>query len=268
MVDRDVKVSSQGRELECYLAFPARRAGGSPAIVVIHEIFGPDPHIRDVARRFAAQGYVSAAPNLFTGELQRLLTPQNIAYAMQAFAQAPPDLRRNPARLAEFAASQPPERRPVLEAFGKISNPAVQASFAEDLKAVRRYLAALPEVAADRIGSVGFCFGGALSGRLATVDPDLRAAVIFYGQNPPLADVPRIRARVLGLYGEEDPGITSTVPELAEAMRKAGESFEYHVYPGAKHAFFNDTRPNYHKASAEDAWNRVTGFFAETLGPG
>ncbi len=266
MVEQEVKIPSQGRELDCYIAYPPRRAGKSPALVVIHEIFGPEAHIRGVARRFAAEGYVSAAPNLFTGELQRLLTPQNIAYAMQAFAQAPPDLRRNPAKLAEFAASQPAERRPVLEAFGKISTPPVQASFAQDLKAVTRYLATLPEVAADRIGSVGFCFGGAMSGRLATVDPDLRAAVIFYGQNPPLADVPRIRARVLGLYGNEDPGITSTVPELAEAMRQAGNRFDYHVYPGAKHAFFNDTRPNYHKESAEDAWNRVTRFFAETLG--
>ena len=144
----------------------------------------------------------------------------------------------------------------------------MQASFAEDLKNARRYLAALPEVAADRIGSVGFCFGGAMSARLATVDPDLRAAVIFYGQNPPLADVPRVRARVLGLYGGEDPGITSTIPELAEAMGKAGHRFDYHVYPGAKHAFFNDTRPNYQKESAVDAWDRVTRFFAETLGSG
>lgn len=268
MVERDVKIPSQGRELDCYLAFPPHRVGKAPAVVVIHEIFGTNEHIRDVTRRFAAQGYVAAAPNLFTGELQQLLTPQNIAYAMQAFAQAPPDLRRNPAKFVEFAAAQPPERRPILEAFGKISAPPVQASFATDLKAVTRYLATLSEVAAERIASVGFCFGGAMSARLATVDPDLRAAVIFYGQNPPLADVPAIRARVLGLYGAEDPGITNTVPEFAEAMQKAGNSFEYHVYPGAKHAFFNDTRPNYHPVSAQDAWNRVTRFLAETLGPG
>ncbi len=267
-MDRDVSVRTGTRSIDCYLAFPVERGplARRPAVVVIHEIFGVSEHIRDVARRFAALGYVAAAPNLFTGEMQRLLTPENIALAMRAFAQAPADLRRDPAKFAAFSASQPPERRPVLEVFGKVSNPIVQAGFAQDLRAVTQYLRALPEVDPARVGSVGFCFGGAMSARLATVDPDLRAAVVFYGQNPPLEDVPRIAARVLGLYGGEDPGITDTVPSLAEAMKKSGKSFESHVYPGAKHAFFNDTRAsNYHATSAQDAWSRVGRFFQENL---
>jgi len=264
--DRDVKIRTPAREIDCYLAEPAGGVGRHPAVVVIHEIFGVSEHIRDVTRRFAGLGYVAAAPNLFTGEMQELLSPENIALAMQSFAHAPPDLRRDPTKLAAFAESQPPERRPILAAFGRVSNPAVQAGFAQDLLAVSRYLRSLPEVDPARVGSVGFCFGGAMSARLATVDPDLRAGVIFYGQNPPLDDVPRIRASMLGLYGGEDPGITSTVPELAAAMTKAGKEFEYHVYPGAKHAFFNDARPNYHAPSAEDAWKRVGAFFAATLG--
>jgi carboxymethylenebutenolidase len=256
------------REIDAYFAFPPSAKGRAPAVVIVHEIFGPDAHIRDVAHRFAAQGYVAVAPNLFTGELQAVLTPPNIALAMQAFAQAPPDLRRDPAKLAAFAASQPPERRPVLEAMGKVSNPAVQTGFAQDLLAVTTHLHTLPEVDPTRIGSVGFCFGGAMTARLATVDPSLKAAVVFYGQNPPLADVPRIHAAVLGLYGGEDHGITDTVPQFAEAMRAAGGKFDSHVYPGAKHAFFNDTRAsNYDAASAQDAWNRVLTFFAATLGP-
>ena len=221
-----------------------------------------------MAARFASRGYVAAAPNLFGGELGRLLTPANIALAMQAFAQAPPDLRRDPARIAAFAASQPPERRPVLEAFGRVSSPPVQAGFALDLLAVTRYLRTRPEVGAAKVGSVGFCFGGAMSARLATVDPELAAAVIFYGQNPPFDAIPGIRAAVLGLYGEQDPGITSTVPQFAEAMHRAGKNFSYHVYPGAKHAFFNDTRPNYQRESALDAWERVLRHFATYLGPG
>lgn len=265
---RDSTIRTADREIDCYLAFPEASRGRHPAIVVIHEIFGVDEHIRDVARRFAAEGYVAAAPNLFTGEMQALLTPTNIGLAMQAFAQAPPDLRRDPAKLAAFAASQPPERRPVLEAFGKVSNPMVQAGFAHELLAVSRYLRGLPEVDPARVGSVGFCFGGAMSARLATVDPELKAAVIFYGQNPPLEDVPKVRASVLGLYGEQDPGITGTVPLLAAAMTKAQRQFDYHVYPGAKHAFFNDTRAsNYHAASAQDAWKRILTFFGDTLGP-
>ncbi len=267
MQEKTVKIPSRGREIEVYLTFPAEVKRTSPAVIVIHEIFGVDAHIQDVTRRFSAEGYIGAAPNLFSGELQRILTPQNIGYAMQAFATAPPELRRDPAKLAEFAASQPPERRPILEAFGKISTPEALAGFADDLVAVARYVRTVPGVAPDRVGCVGFCFGGRMAALLATRDPELRAAVIFYGQNPPLESVPQIRAKVLGLYGGEDTGITSTVPELAAAMQRAGKSFESHVYPGAKHAFFNDTRPsNYHRESAVDAWARVLAFLISQLG--
>lgn len=267
--EREVSVPVEGRALDCYLAFPDAPgpAGPGPAVIVIHEIFGPDAHIRDVCRRFAKLGYVAVAPDLFTGELHSILTPENVALAMQAFAQAPPDLRRDPSKMAAFAASQPPERRPILAAFGKIGQPSVQAGFARDLLAVARYVAALPEVDARRVASVGFCFGGAMSARLATIDPALRAAVVFYGQNPPMEDIPKIRARMLGLYGSEDPGITQTVPAFADAMKAAGKDFEDHVYPGARHAFFNDTRPMYHRESATDAWDRVARFLASTLVP-
>ncbi|MGA8275060.1 MAG: dienelactone hydrolase family protein [Thermoplasmata archaeon] len=265
--ERDVSVRVEGHEIDCYLALPEGpgQGGRRPAVIVIHEIFGPDAHIRDVCGRFAALGFVAAAPDLFTGELHRLLTPSNIGLAMQAFAQAPPDLRRHPAKMAAFAATQPAERRPILEAFGRIGQPQAQEGFARDLVGVARYLRALPEVDPHQIGSVGFCFGGAMSARLATADPDLRAAVVFYGQNPPFDSIPRIGARMLGLYGSEDPGITQTVPAFAEAMTNAGKRFEYHVYPGAKHAFFNNTRPNFHAESASDAWMRVVSFFGATL---
>ncbi|MCI4369804.1 MAG: dienelactone hydrolase family protein [Thermoplasmata archaeon] len=266
-LDREVTVRVDGRTLDCFESLPGDAEEGvrRPAVVVVHEIFGPDGHIRDVARRIARLGYVVAAPDLFTGELHELLTPPNIALAMQSFAEAPPDLRRDPSKLAAFAATQPLERRPILEAFGRISAPPVQAGLAHDLHGVTEYLRARPEVDPARVASVGFCFGGAMSARLATVDPELRGAVIFYGQNPPFDTIPAIRARLLGLYGEDDPGITQTVPAFAAALAAAGKSFEYHVYPGAKHAFFNDTRPMYHATSAADAWDRVVRFFAETL---
>jgi carboxymethylenebutenolidase len=266
MREQDVRVPVGKRALDCYLAYPEAAQGKRPAVVVIHEIFGLDGHIRDVARRFAKEGYVAAAPNLFSGEIQQVLTPSNIALAMQSLAQVPPDLRRDPSKFAAFAAEQPPERRPLLQMFGRVSSPLQQEEFAKELAEVTRYLRSLPEVDPRRVGSVGFCFGGAMSARLATADPELRAAVIFYGQNPPLEDVPRIQAHVLGLYGGEDHGITDTIPLLEETMRKAGKSYAYHVYPGARHAFFNDTRPQvYHKPSAEDAWKRVNQFFQTEL---
>ncbi|MGA7862225.1 MAG: dienelactone hydrolase family protein [Thermoplasmata archaeon] len=267
MSEREVSVPVDGRALDCYLAFPDLEGGGGrrPAVIVIHEIFGTDAFIRAVTRRFAGLGYVSAAPNLFTGELQRLMTPANVALAMQAFAQAPPDLRRDPSKFPAFVAAQPAERRPILEAFGKVQQPRVQEEFAREFHAVADYVRGLPEVDPPRVASVGFCFGGGMAARLATVDPELRAAVVFYGQNPPFGEIPRIRARMLGLYGGEDPGITQTIPAFAEAMAAAGKHFEYHVYPGAKHAFFNDTRPNFHSASANDAWERVVRFLDESF---
>jgi carboxymethylenebutenolidase len=262
-MEEDLRIPTGAREIETYLVTPEGGSGRRPAVVVIHEIFGPDAHIRDVARRFASEGYVAAAPNLFTGELQAILTPANVRLAMEALANAPPDLRAHPGKMGEFAASQPPEVRPVLGALAQVSDPSTQTTFAGELGRVTEYLRRRPTVDPDRIASVGFCFGGAMSARLATVDPRLRAAVIFYGQNPPLDQVPEIRAHLLGLYGGEDPGITGTVPEFASAVRAAGGSFEHHVYPGARHAFFNDTREsNYHRASAEDAWGRVKEFLA------
>ncbi len=252
---------SGAREIDVHLAIPEGAATPRAAVVVVHEILGRDAHMLDVAGRFAKAGYVAAAPELLPADVRARLTPAGVGAAMASLAGAPPDLRRDPARLAAFAATQPEERRPVLEALARVSGPSAHAAFARDLRALTPYLASRPEVDGARLGAVGFCFGGGLVGRLATIEPALRAAVVFYGQNPPLEEVGNIRAAVLGLYGGEDPGITSTVPDLERAMRAADKHFELHVYPGARHAFFNDTRPNYHGPSAEDAWTRVLAFF-------
>jgi carboxymethylenebutenolidase len=262
-----IQIPTSEGEMESFLAFPPDRTIRHPAVIVIHEIFGADAHIRDVAGRFAAEGYVAAAPDLFPNGVKAVLTPTNIALAMKSLSQAPSDLRRDPSKFAAFAAAQPPEQRPALEAFAKVTSPTTQEGFARKLLALATHLRSLPEVDAARIGAVGFCFGGSMAARLATLDPELRAAVVFYGQNPPLEDVPRIRAAVLGLYGELDPGLTGTVPLLTEAMARSDRSFRSHVYPGAKHAFFNDTRPsNYHAESAADAWKRTLEFFSQNLG--
>lgn len=261
----DVEVPGRQRTLDAYLAEPEGVEQRYPAILVIHEIFGLDDHVRDVTRRFADQGYVALAPNLFSGPMGELLTPANIRLAMESLAQAPRELRANPAKFREFAEQQPADRRPILEAFATATNPATQEGYALDLLETAQHLRDRRNVDPGRVGAVGFCFGGAMVARFATVDPDLRAGVIFYGQNPPLDRVPRINASLLGLYGEEDPGITATVPDLDRAMKAAGKHFEYHVYPGAKHAFFNDRRPNYHEESAKDAWGRVLAFFDREL---
>jgi carboxymethylenebutenolidase len=116
-------------------------------------------------------------------------------------------------------------------------------------------------------GCVGFCMGGNLSARLAARYESLGAAVVFYGSPPPAEEIPAIRCPVLGFYGGDDTRITSAVPAFAEAMAAAGVSFEHHVYSGAPHAFFNDTRRSYHPEAARDASARCLLFFARHLSP-
>ncbi len=247
------------RTMEGYLAVP-EAAGRRPAVIVIHEIFGPDRHIQDVARRFAAEGFVALAPNLFTGEIQSLLTPAAVASGFAFLRSLPPEVQRDPARVRASILERPEGERRLLEALGRIQDPAEHARFAEDLVGVAEYLRGLPTVDPDKVTSVGFCFGGGMSGRLATLDPRLAAAVIFYGSSPPADDLPRVRCPLLGLYGGEDARITDTVPALEGAARRLGISFTHRIYPGAPHAFFNDTRPTYRPDAAHDAWVTVLDF--------
>ena len=261
-----ISVRGDGRELDCFLAFPDGEdsAEHDPAVIVIHEIFGPDAHIQDVCRRITGLGYVAAAPDPSPASAPSADPGQHRArhagIRPGASRPSPGSVEARGVRRVS-AARAPPRPRGVRQ--GQLAPGA--GGVARDLLAVAQYLRGLPEVDPTRIASVGFCFGGAMSARLATVDPELKAAVIFYGQNPPLDAVPRIHARVLGFYGSEDPGITQTVPALAAAMAAAGKKFEYRVYPSAKHAFFNDTRPTYHRMSANDAWDTMVRFFGENL---
>lgn len=136
----------------------------------------------------------------------------------------------------------------------------------ETMNAAVRYLQGLPSVRRDRVGSMGFCFGGGIVWRLATAHPDLRAAVPFYGANPSIADVPRIKAAVLAIYGELDTRINAGIPEIREAMQKARIVHDIVIYPGAQHAFFNDTSAErYNDVAAKAAWIRTLGWFDRYL---
>lgn len=263
----EVVFTGDGRPVEAVLVRP-RDPGRHAALVLIHEIWGLDDHIRDVARRFAEQGYVTLAPDLYTGPLREAMKPEKILAGMQLLRQAPPEVQRDPGLLRARLAELPAETARAVETLADVMSPRRRESFARDLAGAVAYLRGRPDVEPSRVGSLGFCMGGGLSARLATLAPELRACVIFYGENPPLEAVPAIRAAVLGLYGGEDHRITDTVPELARAMAEAGRRFEYHVYPGAQHAFFNDTRPTYHPEAARDAWRRVLDFLGAELGAG
>ena len=121
------------------------------------------------------------------------------------------------------------------------------------------------ETRGGKLGSVGFCLGGTLSALLACRDPELGAAVIFYGSPPAVEELANIRCPVLGFYGGKDQRITSHVPAFVEAMVAARQRFEHVVYPEAGHAFFNDNRPSYDVAAARDAFARTLAFFRDAL---
>lgn len=250
-----ISVPGDGRRLDGYLAVPSGGAPPRGAVIVVHEIFGPDAHIQAVIGRLADEGYLALAPNLFTGPIQKLLTPESIQAGIAFLRGLPPEVQRDPTRIRARISEEPEASRAPLAALFQIQNPDQLRRFGGDLVQVARYLRGRPDVDPRSVGSIGFCFGGGMSGLLSTLDFDLAAAVIFYGNNPPLDLVPKIRCPVLGLYGADDPRITDTVPELARAMEAAGVRFAYHIYPGAPHAFFNDTRPAlYRPEAAQAAW--------------
>jgi carboxymethylenebutenolidase len=214
-------------QVQGYLARP--KAGGPfPAVLIIHENRGLLDHFKDVARRLAKLGYVGFAVDLLSHE-GGTAKFTDLAQASAALAQTPPERH------------------------------------VETMNAAVRNLQGLPSVRPDRVGTMGFCFGGGMVWRLATANPDLRAAVPFYGPNPPLGDVPRIKAAVLAIYGELDTRIDAGIPAIRDAMEKAHIVHEIVVYPDARHAFFNDTGQNYNEAAAKAAWARTLAWFERYL---
>jgi carboxymethylenebutenolidase len=201
-----------------------------PAVIVIHGWTGIDDHIRDVGRRLAKAGYVALVPDL--------LSRSGGTGAFSSGEAATKELYR----------------------LG-------DEMFTKDLSGAVNYLNGQNFVRANKIGVIGFCWGGGKALLFTTRSKDLAASVIYYGSNPPnLEDVKNITAPVLGQYGGADERITSAVPKLADAMKQYGKSFEYNVYPGAPHSFNTDTSPSsYREEAAKEAWDRTLGFFKKHL---
>lgn len=209
-------------------AVPSMSAMSPPGILVIHENRGLTDHIKDVVRRLAKARYVALAVDLVS---------------RAGGTDAHPD---------------DAERTGII---GQLQPDQVIA----DLSAGLDYLKSSGQVSPDRLGVTGFCFGGGYAWRMATKRQDLKAAVPFYGPNPPLEDVPNIKAAVLGIYGSEDTRITGQVPALEEALKQAGVTYEIKIYEGAQHAFHNDTGQRYHPEAAQDAWQRTLDWFGKHL---
>ena len=230
ILTHNVEYKGKAGPVFAYLARPVK-AGKYPAIIVIHENRGLDDHIRDVARRFAKQGYVALAPDY----LSRLGGTMKV--------------------------------NPKGEGLAKIREMAPWQNVAEDTEAGFTYLKVLPDVRANQQALVGFCWGGEMTFAAATQIRTLNAAVVYYGRSPnPIDLVKDIRAPVLAHYGEKDPGVNKGIPDTEAAMKKYNKSYDYKIYPGAPHAFNNDTnKERYHAEAAKEAWSRTLDFLKKNL---
>jgi carboxymethylenebutenolidase len=204
-----------------YLAQPAKAAGKLPAILVIHENRGLNPHIEDVTRRLALDNFVAFAPDA--------LFPLG---------------------------GYPGDEDKARTAFQQLD----QTKTREDFVTAVAWLKARPETN-GRVGAVGFCYGGGIVNMLATRVPDLAAGVAFYGSAPNLEDVPKIKAPLVIQSAENDERINAGWPAYEAALKAANVRYERHLYPGTQHGFNNDTTPRYDAAAAKLAWERTLAFF-------
>lgn len=209
-----------------HLALPDE-PGPHPGVVVIHEIFGLNENIKDIAGRFADQGYAALAVDLFGG--------RNRAVCMARFM------------------------------TGMLAGSVNRYGIA-DLKAALTHLAGLPEVDPKRIGAIGFCMGGGFAIAWACTDNRLKAIAPFYGANPRPLDAVQRACPVVGSYPEKD-FTAGAGRALDKALDRHGIAHDIKIYPGAGHSFFNDRGRAYDKAAATDSWTRVLGFFGEHLAP-
>lgn len=226
-----------------YLAKPEGPCRGG--VIVIHEVWGLAGHIKDVADRFAATGYLALAPDCL-GEIVDV----SILRGMQEDLFNPE--KRN--------AVQPRLR----ELMAPIQNPEFASDTLLKLMGCFAYLHDLPETLA-KVAVVGFCFGGTYSFSLAVHEPRLKLALPFYGHADFSAkELGAIRCPVRAFYGEKDENLMKTLPELTTKMKAAGVDFEPKVYPNCGHAFFNDTNKfAYNETAAKDAWRLTLEYLAQ-----
>src|SRR5665213_2821959 len=239
LVAGEVKVAAQGGEIPAYRAMPAS-GDRLPVIVVVQEIFGVHEHIRDVCRRFAHLGYFAIAPELF---------------ARQGDASKVSDINT----LLETIVRKTPD-----------------AQVMSDLDATIACAKASGRADTSRAGITGFCWGGRIVLMYAAHNPQLRAAVAWYGptarpyhpgDKTAIEVAGHVRAATLGLYGGADQGIPVDTVEREFAAIKAGgnKKADYHIYSDTPHGFYADYRPTYTKAAAEDGWARATAWFKAHL---
>lgn len=212
-------------EVRAYLARP-KGEEKLPGIIVIHENRGLQPHIKDVNRRVALEGFLAIAPD-----------------ALSPLGGTPEDVDEARSRMQE------------LNGDATIKN----------YVAAVEYLKTHPQTT-GKVGCMGFCWGGGMTNQVAVNSADLLAAVPFYGRQPAAEDVPKIKAALLIHYAGLDERINAGIPAFEEALKKASVDYKIYLYEGAQHAFFNDSNESrYHREAAALAWERTIAFFKEKL---
>jgi carboxymethylenebutenolidase len=213
---KKVEFDGEAGKVFGYLARP-KAAGSYAGLIVIHENRGLVPHIQDVTRRAAKEGYIALAVDLLSraGGTDKVTDPAQISGAL---GQAKPE------------------------------------DFVADLSSGVKYLQAQQGVKADKIGVFGFCFGGGYTWRLALANKEIKAAVPFYGTPPPVEQIPSTNAAVFAIYAENDARINASMPQVEDALKKANKTYQMKVFPGVNHAFHNDTGANWNEPASLEAW--------------
>jgi len=223
---QDVTYPGAAGEMKGYLAIPKNAAGKLPAVIVIHENRGLNPHIRDVARRMALEGFVALAPDFLSPKGG---TPSNEDEARAMFQD--------------------------LDMTAAVANG----------EATRTFLAS-HEKSTGKVGAIGFCWGGGMVNRMAVASPELGAGVAYYGSQVPAEQVPAIKAPLMLHYAGLDERINAGIDAYKAALDANGKTYELYMYEGVNHAFNNDTSAaRYDKAAADLAWSRTVDFLKKNL---
>jgi len=212
-------------EMKAFLARP-KKGKKFAAVIVIHENRGLVPHIQDVTRRMAKEGFLAIAPDALSPVGG---TPEDVSNVGELFKQLKPE------------------------------------ETTKNFVAAVKYLKTNP-LSTGKVGCTGFCWGGAMTNQVAVNAPDLNAAVPYYGRQPVPEDVEKIKAPIMAHYAGNDAGINAGIPAFEEALKKYNKEYQIFIYEGASHAFNNDSnKERYNEQAAKLAWGRTIGFFKEKL---
>jgi len=222
-----VRVKVPSGEMTVYVATPRTGPAKRGGVIAIHENRGLNPHIEDVARRLALEGFLAFAPDLLS-----------------------------------LVGGTPPSEDAARELHPKMNREHAIAASVAAVSFLQKHAEST-----GKVGAVGFCFGGGVVNRMATDSPDLAAGVAYYGAQAPAEKVPAIKAALLLHYAETDENINKGIAAYEAALKANNKTFTIHSYPGTQHAFNNDTgAARYNKQAADLAWGRTIGFFKEQLG--